>query len=281
MGSDLPPSIFKPGPPSSRVFHVHHGLKIWAQCREVIQIRVLHAIKRYIERTNEDHAKHAELQVILAELEALLKIPGFAPPIDSKAMTGTELLISSYHPGLNAASNILAKIRSLYTPIYFDGVLTALGKFMSENLYLAPGDSAEQNLIRLMKASEKYAQSLSDTQRSMLLNRGVNITDLLSQKSIQNLILVELQPALAKQPSNIRECLSRDIIEKAKDNRASNEEFTTVVWKLQAQNYHATDAHLVQDYAATTFAALHGPATHLKGQGHQQRGRPMHKSSAS
>ena len=186
MGSDLPPSIFKPGPPSNRVFHVHHGLKIWAQCREVVQIRLLYAIKRYIERTNEDHAKHADLQVILAELEALLKIPGFAPPIDSKAMTGTELLISSYHPGLNAASNILAKIRSLYTPIYFDGVLTALGKFMSENLYLAPGDSAEQNLIRLMKASEKYAQSLSDTQRSMLLNRGVNITDLLSQNSIQN-----------------------------------------------------------------------------------------------
>ena len=90
-----------------------------------------------------------------------------------------------------------------------------------------------------------------------------------------------MQPALAKQPSNIRECLSRDIIEKAKDNGASDEEFTTVVRKLQAQNYNATEAHPGQDYAATTFAALHGPATHLKGQGRQQRGRPMHKSSAS
>ena len=243
-GRDCPKSTFDTVK-LERIYKLPGEMELWSLNRLVVQSRVAHGVIAVLTDLIAAGDKHtATYEVLLKKLEREIKNPTTAVAVDAMKIGPEELILTQFEPGINMGGNALAEVHYTHKRLNeqdFTCAISLAGKIIGDYT-TRKQNSPEQDLVRIQEVMQHAENTLDPTRLDILKKAGIDIKLLAHPETIMSMIVLEHRTKLKTQPVSVRDTITPELLEKAKNMTVNQRDFSQFKTALDAAGFDAPSA---------------------------------------
>ena len=243
-GRDCPKSTFDTVK-LERSYKLPGEMELWSLKRLVVQSRVAHGVIAVLADHIATGDKHAAMyEVLLKKLEREIKNPTTAVAIDALNIGPEELILTQFEAGINMGGNALAELHNMHKRLHeqdFTCAISLAGKIIGDYT-TRKQNSPEQDLVRIQEVMQHAENTLDPIRLDILKKAGIDIKSLARPETIMSMIILEHLPKLKTQPVSVRDTITPELLEKAKNMTVNQRDFSQFKTALDAAGFDASTA---------------------------------------